>query len=500
MILVTTADESGLLDHHTIERGVPSRALMQRAGAAAASEISLRFGELLHRGVAIYAGPGNNGGDAWVVARALKASGVKVRVSEVEAARSADAIAERELAGTFDQPLGSESVVIDGVLGTGARGELRGSVERAILAMERAKAAGTIVVALDCPSGMNADTGKGRCVAADLTLTFGSLKRGLLASRDKTGAIAVLDIGLSGATMKRMPFLADEAWISGRLPGFDVHGHKGDRKRVAIVGGAPGMAGAVSLAGRAALRTGAGLVRLVVHEESMPAVQASVPEALAASWSGGAANGSPDGWAHAIAIGPGLGIGAAVRSLVERAIASSPVPVLVDADALNVFEGDLSGLQAPGSGTLVLTPHPLELARLLGTQVEHVLERRWDIGIEVAQRTGAFILLKGAPTIVTAPDGRCCAVARGTPALATGGSGDVLSGIAATLLAQMNDPFDALVCAAWAHGRAAELVHEGMSPRGTAIGDVIDALAAVWSLQRPRVRYPVLAELPAVPS
>jgi NAD(P)H-hydrate epimerase len=455
--------------------------------------------------VAVYAGAGNNGGDAWVVARALAAAGVVVRVHEVEPARTDDARAERDLAiaaQTFDVPNGAEGVIVDGVLGTGSRGEPRGASAEAVATIARGRAAGARVAALDLPSGLHPELGDAYSVIADLTLSFGSIKRGQLLARERCGTIAVLDIGLApDAIESSAPFLVDESWVLERVPRFGVAAHKGDRRRVALVGGAEGMAGAIILAGRAALRAGAGLVRIVTAPASLPAVQAAIPEALADAWVDDTAP-IPVGWAHALVVGPGLGVNIDSRTLVDRLLWDTDAAVVLDADALTMFEHmqvELTELLA--GKRAVLTPHPAEMARLSRSlNTEGVLAFRFSVGADLAGLTGAVVLLKGAPTIISAPDGRRAIVARGTPALATGGSGDVLSGVVATLLAQMNDPFDAAVCAAWAHGRAAELAHEGRSPRGTVLGDILEALGHVWDASPSSIAYPVLAELPPVPT
>lgn len=496
MLSVLSPAQARAWDAATIAAGVPSRALMQRAGSAAATEIARRFPDALGHGVAVFAGAGNNGGDAWVVARALAASGVDVRVREVAPPKTDDARAERELAGSFPSPTGGERVLVDGVLGTGAQGPPHGAVAEAIQVIRVARAAGATVVSLDVPSGLDAGSGAGDSVTADLTIAFGSFTRGLLVARNRCGAIAVVDIGLAASVGPREAArFVDEAWFRSRVPRLSASAHKGERRHVEIVGGAAGMAGAAILAGRAALRAGAGLVRVVADEASVPAIQGGLPEALAVTWQ----DGTLRGWAHALAIGPGLGASSGTRDIIECALRTSDAPAVLDADALNAFRGDLDALAALVHGRqVVLTPHPAEMARLAGVEVREVLERRWEIAGDVARRTGAVVLLKGVPTIVAAPDGRTVVVARGTPALATGGSGDVLAGVIATLLAQVTHPLEAAACGAWAHGRAAELAHAGRSPRGTLLSDVLEALAHVWDGTTAAASYPVLAELPAI--
>lgn len=530
-VRVVGASDAAAWDRATIERGVPSRALMQRAGAAAAGEIARRYAHRLSRGVAIFAGPGNNGGDAWVVARALAASGVDVRVQETGSARTDDARAERELAmrsiGT-GPPTGAEEVVVDGVLGTGAKGAPRDAAADAVARITACRATGASVVALDVPSGLDASTGDAElAVTADLTLTFGSLKRGHLTARGRCGRIVVLDIGLDPAAGASFAALVDVRWVRAHVPAIAADAHKGTRKRLAVVGGAMGMTGAAVLAGRAASRSGIGMVRLVVPAQSVPVVQMAAPELLASAWpeTDAAVPDAISAWSDVVVIGPGLGRSRETRDLVERVLRGWGGPVLLDADALNVFERDAAALGAAiGGRAAVLTPHPAELARLLGTDVPDVLSRRFEIALEAARTMRATVLLKGVPTVISSPDGTTMISAAGTPALAAAGSGDVLAGIAATLLAQSDDPLAAASCAAWMHGRAAELASgliggsesgfpvlpeseaaatppRGGAPastRGVTLETVLDALPAAWRVRDAEPCYPVIAELPAV--
>jgi NAD(P)H-hydrate epimerase len=524
LVRVTTAAQAGARDAAAIASGTPSRVLMQRAGAAAAGEIALRYPFHVSSGAFVLAGPGNNGGDAWVVARALAAAGAVVHHHEPIEAKTPDAAAERALAlpmlGGADAgrtesvhvlPDFGHRLVIDGLLGTGATGAPRGAIDEAIAWIERLRANGATVVSLDVPSGVDATTGHcaGRSVMADLTLTFGTMKRGLLSARDRCGAIAVLDIGLGphSELADGAPPLVDAGFVSRVVPPIAADAHKGTRKRVAIIGGAGGMAGAVVLAARAAARSGIGMVKLVVAAASLPVVQEAEPSALAAGWPADDKTLERDvaGWADVVAVGPGLGRSDETRRFVERILRVWHGPVVVDADALNVFAGDVDALGALLRGrAALLTPHPAELARLANIGVDEVLASRFDVGCALAQRCGAVVLLKGVPTIVSAPDGTQLVSATGSPVLATAGSGDVLTGIAATLLAQTGDPLAAGAAAAWVHGRAAELAL-GAAPsvghrstRGTTLDDVLSALPATWQLDGRPARYPVLVELPAI--
>jgi NAD(P)H-hydrate epimerase len=248
------------------------------------------------------------------------------------------------------------------------------------------------------------------------------------------------------------------------------------------------------------------MVKLVVAPASVPVVQEAEPAALAARWpdEDAALEHEIVAWADAVAIGPGLGRNAEARDLVERVLRVWRGPVVLDADGLNVFGGEADGLGRLLTGRpALLTPHPAEFARLAGVEVEEVLASRFDAGRALAARCRAAVLLKGVPTVVTSLGGAQLVSAAGTPALATAGSGDVLTGIAATLLAQTGDPLTAGAAAAWAHGRAAELAHgvpdaSRLTARGVTLDDVLFALPGAWETNARPPRYPVLIELPAV--
>jgi hydroxyethylthiazole kinase-like uncharacterized protein yjeF len=435
-----------------------------------------------------------------------------VRVVECLPARTPDAIAERaaalaaDVASTSsidDLRLGPERIAVDALLGTGLDGgrPLEGDVAKGVAALVARQRGGGLLVALDVPSGVDASTGKDvaglRCA---LTLAFGTLKRGHLVARGACGTIVLLDIGLGAhAESAHGARLATPDWFRASLPVIAADAHKGTRKKVAIVGGAQGMAGATILAARGALRSGAGLVKCVVAPESLLAVQESEPAALATTWptDDDSLRHHIVDWADALLVGPGLGRDGA-RALVERLLEAFDGPVVLDADALNAFAGDARAL-APllGRRAALLTPHPAELARLTGRTVDEVLAERFTLPARIAAECGAAVLLKGVPTVVAAPDGEAIAVAEGTPVLATGGAGDVLGGIAATLLAQGGDAATAGALAAYAHGKAAWLVSP-RDVRGYMLDDVLLALPVVWSLPSPPPRPPVLAELPAV--
>ena len=501
---VLTAAQAAATDAATIQAGTPSLALMERAGAASAHVIRDRYAGLLPEGVRILTGPGNNGGDGWVVARLLAQEGIGVAVETIVEPRTPEAREMRERAQaslTSDPPSGAR-VVVDALLGTGATGEPRGTIAEAVRALRAARDDGACLVALDVPSGLDATTGAATLVApAHCTVTFGSAKRGQLMARGVVGELVVVDIGLGAPTGEgTIAELVTAEWVRESVPPITADAHKGTRRKLAIVGGAEGMAGAVILAARSALRSGIGMVKAIVHPASLAAVQTAVPAALAATWPAGDEQATDlMSWADGVLIGPGLGGGGASRAMVERILAATDRPVVLDADALNAYRGEAKALGNRLRGRVaLLTPHPAEAARLGDVTIEDVLARRFECAGELAATTRAGVLLKGVPTVIAGVDGRTMVSARGTAALATAGSGDVLAGIAATLLVQIGEPVRAGACAAFVHGRAAEVADPSGIARGVDLDDVLAALGRTWRVWPPAPRPPVLAELPAL--
>ena len=503
LIPVTTSAQSAARDEAAIANGTPSSTLMARAGAAAVDAILRHAGQRVARGVAVFAGTGNNGGDAWVVAGTLRRAGIPVRVYSTGEPRTDDARAARDDAmsgSAFEAPRGDEAVAVDGLLGTGSTGEARGAVADALAVIAALRGRGAFIVALDVPSGLNATTGEvaSATVPADLTVSFGTLKRGLTITRAHAGIIEVVDIGLGAANAldDGAPALMDVREVRALIPPIGASAHKGTRGRIAIVGGAKGMAGATVMAARGALRSGAGLVRVVVAPESLSALQAAVPEAIGAVW--------PQvdrdvaiaiGAADALVIGPGLG---ANRELIERILATETTRAVLDADALNAFAGETSALRTALNGrAAVLTPHPAECGRLLGVDTAEVLRNRFDVGLTLARATNAVVVLKGTPTVISAPNGRVVVAPVGSPVLATGGSGDVLAGVTGALLASIPDAWNAALVAVWAHGAAAVVVATSFV-RGATLEDVVHALRDVWATEPRHLPSGVLASFPAV--
>lgn len=485
-------------------KGVESAELMTRAGHAAAVFIQERCADRLGNGAIVFAGSGNNGGDGWVVAESLAKAGVPVAVVSATGPRSHEAMTARERAMnagvTVGEGNGGECLVIDALLGTGSSGAPRGEIANAIGEVHARQADGAYVVSLDVPSGLDATTGAHEgAVAADLTVSFGTLKRGHLISREPCGEVVVVDIGLADdGEMRSLPLLVDSEWVVSRIPPIPADAHKGTRKRLAIVGGGPGLAGAVILAGEAALRSGIGLLRIVASPVNAVAIQASVPGALFQEWPANPPD--LDNLARAsdvIAIGPGLGNSPETRDLVQRILLAWRGPVVIDADALNVFAGDTDSLAKLLNGRpSIITPHPAEMGRLLNMRTDEVLANRFEIGIDLAKKLRGAVLLKGTPTVVFSPDGSRHVSAVGTAALATGGSGDMLTGIASTLFGQTSGsevtPGEIAACAAFVHGRASELCE---FVRGTTLDDILAMLPLAFNDRPASIASAILAEV-----
>lgn len=496
MIAVVTAAEAREGDRLAVEAGTESFELMRRAGTRAAHLLLERFPAIRRRGVQVFAGPGNNGGDGHVLATALIEAGCPVGLLAVPPgshdARLAKAMLSKELPTVIENPC----CVVDAVLGTGATGEIREN-PRGLLDALRATT-GRPVVALDLPSGLDATTGAAARAtpAADVTISFGTWKRGQLLRRDLCGELWCVDIGLPEADSS--PRAADRAFLEAAVPAIGARANKGDRGRLLVVGGAPGMAGATSYAALGALHSGIGMVRCAVNEASVNAAQVLVPQAVACPWT----DASPVlaaaelTWAHAVVLGPGFGL-AAARERAAAWLEAWRGPVVVDADALSAFAGAAATLAALlADRPAVVTPHAAEAARLLGTTPREVAGDPFGAVASLAALLRCSVLLKGVPTLV-AQGSEVLVVPRGAPVLGTGGSGDLLAGIVGTLLAQGVGAPRAAAAGAWIHGRAGEIAQGGGGVRGVTLDDVVRALRPAWESPEPALEEHLLGVLPA---
>ncbi|HEY8555520.1 MAG TPA: NAD(P)H-hydrate dehydratase [Burkholderiales bacterium] len=448
------------LDRRAIEtHGIPGAELMQRAGAAVYEALRVRFPRA--RRIAVVCGPGNNGGDGYVVARLAKEAGLEVSVLTLGRPPAAnDAAAMRvqaEAAGVPIAPFAASGfagvdVIVDALLGTGLQRDVEGEWRGAI---EAINASGRPVIAVDVPSGLNADTGAvmGAAVRASLTVSFIGLKAGVFTGDgpDHAGAVLFDDLGVPSAVYENLAPLAHRLApeelreLVHRRP---RNAHKGSFGHVLVVGGGRGMPGAARLCGEAALRAGAGLVTLAVHPENAAAAAAR-PELLVYGIRSAEELAPLFARATVVALGPGLGTDAWARSVWEAALAAGR-PLVVDADALNLLA------ESPRAvSDAVLTPHPGEAARLLASSSAAVQRDRFAAARALVARYRVPCVLKGAGSLVACED-RVWLCDRGNPGMASAGMGDVLTGVVAALRAQGLSAPDAARLGVWLHAAAGD--------------------------------------------
>jgi NAD(P)H-hydrate epimerase len=484
-------DEMSDYDRRAIEEGTPGDTLMERAGESAAARI-MRMVSPDDGPVIVFAGPGNNGGDGLVVARKLRERSYYAHVVLAAApGRTLSHDCQNNLSrfvkdsgivvppGKMGELPDSPSMVVDALLGTGFRGRIEGIFEQCL---ERMKHYGCRILAVDTPSGIDGRTGEvDPCTLhADATVTFAAPKAGLLfpPGCGYTGTIFVTDIGIAvdEAEDRMVPGITDARSL---LPPRPVDGHKGTFGKVLLIGGSENMSGAPQLMALGALRSGVGLARLAVPLSTHQLVAGRVPEALTAYFLPGDPSSMPDVSEYSsVAAGPGMGNSSATRKVVNYILSSWRVPLILDADALNVLEKPEEQLKSY-RGPLLITPHPGEMARLAKCNPSSIASRS-SAASRLARSTGACILLKGRPSMVFSPDRGSCLVPAGNSGMATGGSGDVLTGIVASLMAQGLDPFDAGILGAYVNGMAADMAVENSSERSLLPSDVLSWLGRAF--------------------
>jgi ADP-dependent NAD(P)H-hydrate dehydratase / NAD(P)H-hydrate epimerase len=521
--------EMAAADKATIDAGTPSLDLMERAGAAVARAAVKMAGGAYGRRFVILSGKGNNGGDGFVAARKLAWAGaypVVVFVEEPSQFKGDSRINFERLRGVrrlefepdmLRRELSRATVVVDAIFGTGFSGAASGRVAEAI---EVVNASGVPILAVDIPSGVDGATGevRGSAVSARATITMGALKTGLLLHPGSAhaGEVEVADIGISSELMRSQFRLVERTDVAMALLPRPPVAHKKSVGTVMVVAGSVGMSGAAALAARGALRAGAGLVTIAAPASVALQLDQSVAEALTlplpetgnATIEASAVDAvlARAEQVDAVAVGPGLTTDPETVEFVRKLIAALDKPLVIDADALNALGGsggvaaprgtdsERQGLRSPrdksrGSvgeiaerrAPTILTPHPGEIARLLNVDTAEVGRDRLGSARRAAALANAVVVLKGYRTIVAEPSGDAYLIATGGPALATGGTGDVLTGITATFLAAGLGTSQAAWCASWVHGRAGDLLAGRTSDRGVVAGDLPEALAEVLS-------------------
>lgn len=508
---IVTAQQMRELDRRAIEEaGVPGFELMERAGcgifeAAQAVDVERK------RGVVLFAGKGNNGGDAIVVTRhLLKAKHEWRPITLVLTAPASELSGDplrhwkklrplRPKVLVFNSAnkdivaglLADCGLIIDGLLGTGARGEPRSPVREAI---ELINAARKPVLAIDIPSGLDSDTGQpaSACIRADVTVTMGLPKAGLLqqAAIDYVGRLKIVDIGIPREFVAALPagpeYLVRED-AAALLPARRVSAHKGDFGHLLVLAGSEGMSGAAVLASQAAMRSGAGLCTLGVPRAIWPIVAAQCREVMPKpfdDWSPAALAPMVER-CNAVAAGPGLAQGSATEALVGWLLQSCTHPLLLDADALNVLAKNPAQLRQ-ARGPVIITPHPGEMARLIGKTTQAVQADRWGVAAKFAREFNIVVVLKGARTVVARPDGNISINSTGNPGMASGGVGDVLTGIVGALLAQGVSVFDAARLGVWLHGAAADIAARQSGEEALIASDITANLGAAFQSLRKR--------------
>jgi ADP-dependent NAD(P)H-hydrate dehydratase / NAD(P)H-hydrate epimerase len=495
---VLTPQESVELDRATQARGVPADVLMERAGRAVARAAVDLLGGSYGRRAVVVCGKGNNGGDGLVAARHLARWGAAVAVHAIEpaddlrepaASNHARLVAETDArvrtfsARGLEREIMRADVVIDAIFGTGFRGIPEDDWADAI---EAVNVGGAPVVAVDIPSGVNGGTGAadGAAVRAEVTVTFGAAKTGLvlLPGAELAGAVRVVDIGFPDELIPVSTGLTEPHDVLARLPVRGADAHKKASGTLVVVAGSAAITGAVSLLARAAMRAGAGYVFVAVPSSILPVVQGRLTETvfvpLPETVDGTVAAAALDtvlrrlADAHALALGPGLTTNEETRMFVRSLVRECPVPFVLDADGLNAFAGDAAAI-ADRKADAVLTPHVGEFVRLMGAAAAD----RIGAARELSTRARAVALLKGSRTIVADPSGAVRINPTGTPALATAGTGDVLTGVIGGLLARGLEPFDAAWAGAYLHGLAGILAGR-RNGDGTVAGDLPDLLPA----------------------
>ena len=498
------------MDRRTIESfGLPGRVLMENAGRGATRFFFKQFTELENKRIGVIAGRGNNGGDGFVIARYLAQHGVAVQVFLLAASNriKGDAAANLRLLKPLDIPfieipdessfsahqsvMADIDVWVDAILGTGLKSDVRGYFQ---IVIDFINALKKPVFAVDIPSGLNSDTGQicGTCIRASATATFGFAKTGhmIFPGAGYIGALEIVDIGIPPYIVKNVEpkqFLLTGNLIKSYLtPRVEV-AHKGITGHLLVVAGSPGKTGAAMMTSMSALRAGAGLVTLAIGQSCNPIVESQMMEAMTEPLPE-----NPDGalgedafdaiqklipGKKCLAIGPGLGQSSETRKLVRKIIAESQIPVVLDADGINNLTGEMQILKK-AQVPIILTPHPGEMARFLDVTVGEIQQDRINCARNVAVDLNIHVVLKGARTVIAHPDGRVLINATGNAGMASGGMGDVLTGVIAGKIVQGLSPESAAHAGVYLHGAAADSLAESIGPYGYLAGEVMNAIPA----------------------
>ncbi|MFO8112889.1 MAG: NAD(P)H-hydrate dehydratase [Desulfosalsimonadaceae bacterium] len=504
-----TADEMRRMDEMTIENfGLPGRVLMENAGRGAARVILENFPDIYAGDVTVVAGRGNNGGDGFVIARYLAQAGVNVTVyllAERQRVRG-DALANLELLSALDVEvvevpdentfvrhktnMGKNRLWVDAILGTGLTDTVKGRFQTVIGYINSHPAP---VFAVDIPSGLGSETGTpcGISIKADITATFGFAKTGhiLMPGALYTGRLHIIDIGIPPFVVEHIAprqHLSRLGEIRASLRVRPAQSHKGDTGHLLVAAGSCGKTGAAVMTAMSAMRCGAGLVTAAIPESINTAVESQACEAMTHtmedSGSGILTNAVLNellallGDKRCLALGPGIGVDPKTKKLVENLVRKSTVPVVLDADGLNCIADNAAKILKNKTADVVLTPHPGEMARLAGLSTEAVQKDRIGCARVFAETHGVYVVLKGARTVIAMPDGRVHVNPTGNPGMASGGMGDVLTGMIAGFITQNYNIRAALRIAVYLHGAAADTLQQNRAGYGYLATDVMSVI------------------------
>ncbi len=507
---VVTAQTMQEIDKQAIDGyNIAGQQLMESAGSRCVEEIIAKFG-LVGCSV-IMAGKGNNGGDGYVIARLLDQKGWNVKVILLadrdqvcgDAAVNLEKLHgsiinfcthEGQLSALHMEEIFQADVIVDALLGTGLNSDVSGIYLEAI---DLINASGRPVVSVDIPSGIHGTTGRvlGEAVRADITVTFAFAKLGhvLYPGAEYTGRLVVADIGIPQKLMETAvgyDFLNADT-VRPMLHRRDRQAHKGQFGHCLIIAGSTGKTGAAALSANSAVRAGSGLVTLAVAESIHSILEIKTTEVMTSPLPDSGSGHLSDSvfpliekllvGKNAIAIGPGLGARSGTNALVQNMVETVALPMVIDADGLNALAEEISVLNRKKSKQVILTPHPGEMSRLLGTSIHAVEATRISVAQEFASKYGVFLVLKGARTIIASPDGSVAINGSGNPGMASGGMGDVLTGIIVSLLGQGYTAMDACCLGVFLHGFAADMVVEEKGEIGINASDVIESLPYAYN-------------------
>ena len=505
---VVTPAQMNAIDSMCINHiGIPGIVLMENAALKVVDEITESLQHIRGKKIYIFAGKGNNGGDAFAAARHLYNGDAKIKVYLLSEKKNIGGDAGVNLAvlekmgidvieltdelqlEVLERELLDADMVIDGIFGTGLKGKITGLIEAVIRVINNS---GRNVVSIDIPSGVSGETGAilGCCIKACKTVSFGLPKIGMIVHPgcEYTGELITVDIGIPAKAIEGTDIrtnIIEDNFVSKLIPRRYRASNKGDYGRVLIISGSVGMTGAGCLVAGAALRTGAGLVYLGVPSTLVPVYDASLIESITLPLEdNGLGYISKDSIKQilghlkrvtVVAVGPGLSVNDDIVEIVSNIIANSEAPLILDADALNAVSRDVSVLKKL-KAEAVITPHPGEMARLTGLSVKDVQDNRIEIAREFAAKWNIITVLKGAKTIIASPDGTIYINVTGNPGMATGGTGDVLTGVIAGLIGQGAKPLDAAVAGVYLHGLAGDSTAVMKGEHGLIAGDLLEEL------------------------